>query len=709
MTRLRKGALLVVLVACASQSPSALAETPSAAPSQPGPAPPTAMEPAPAPKQPRPSPEQFRFLPAPESVVIGRRPQIEAIFPPDLPAKVQDSVVVAVDGTDVTTQVTRQPGRLTYRPASGLKPGPHTVTLTFPDPGSDTSEPINWSFSIRDYAGLEEGSLDVEGSLTYEQAARRLQGTDPHWNLAGNVKISGRASERGVVVTLDGNIRYIDAEGPGPPGPGQTPRNNLDLADFLFTVSKDPHRFQLGDVQVTESFLSTGGSFPRRGGLLAADIFGTEVHLFSVRSNSIVGFDYGLGINDPDRRVQGASVARDLLPDKALRMKVTYLDGENASPQSFNTGSAEGGQSGDLVSVSATSSLFGQKLRGEAEVAFSRFDANTADEFGRRSDSGVRFKLDGTLWERLNLGAEYQRLGLYFQSIANPYFVRDREGFTLSANAPWGPNQFNLGFSQAHDNVRDDLLLPRIEQRTYAAAWGLQITDYPSLTLGYNRSEQRSTREPVGFAGVDTVTDAFNAGVAYGQPTWNANVNGGYSIQDNHNGTTPPDTTTWNAMLGLGYRPTPNLNLAPSVGFTRSNTRLTDVTTDNYLATLTANIAIIQDILNLDSQSSFTRTVADDNSTESNSFTGIFRLSLSLERFLLNYGKQTVSVRLNYNRTDDLINAVNSRDQWGAFFIVDLLAPLPLLPPGWGDPFGPRTSGSLQDLRTAFNLRPGQY
>ena len=709
MTRLRKGALLVVLVACASQSPSALAETPSAALSQPGPVPPSTEAAPPAPKQPRPSPEQFRFLPAPESVVIGRRPQIEAIFPPDLPAKVQDSVVVAVDGTDVTTQVTRQPGRLTYRPASGLKPGPHTVTLTFPDPGSGGGEPIQWSFKVRDYGVLEEGSLDVEGSLTYEQAARRLQETDPHWNLAGNVKISGRASERGVVVTMDGNLRYIDAEGPGPPGPGQTPRNNFDLADFLFTVSKGPHRFQLGDIQVTESFLSTGSSFPRRGGLLTVDLFGTEVHLFSVRSNSIVGFDYGLGIHDPDRRVQGASVARDLLPDKALRMKVTYLDGENASPQSFNTGSAEGGQSGDLFSVSATSSLFGQKLRGEAEVAFSRFDANIADEFQRRSDTGVRLKVDGTLWEKLNLGAEYKRIGLNFQSIADPNFVRDREGGAVLADTQWGPSRYTLGFSQEHDNVRDDPLLPRIEQRTYAASWGLQITDYPSLTLGYNRSEQRSTREPVGFARLDTVTDAFNAGVAYSQPTWNANLSSGYSIQDNHNGTTPPDTASWNLTLGAGYRPTPNLNLAPSFGFTRSSNRVTDVAIDTFLPTLTANVAIIPEILVFDSQSSFSRTVAEDNSTKSNSFTGIFRLSLSLERFLLNYGKQTVSIRLNYNRTDDEINSVNNRDQWAVFFIVDLLAPLPLLPPGWGDPFGPRTSGSLQDLRTAFNLRPGQY
>jgi hypothetical protein len=698
---------LALLVAYAMQWSPALAETPAPPPIE-SPAAPPSTEPAPAPKQPRPSPEQLRFLPAPDSVVIGRRPQIEVTLPPDLPAQVGDSAVVAVDGTDVTTQLLRQPGRITYRPASGLKPGPHTVTLTFPDSGSDGGEPIKWSFSVRDYAALEEGSLDVEGSLTYEQAARRVQETDPHWNLAGNVKVSSRVSERGVVATLDGNLHYIDAEGPGPPGPGKTPRNNFDLADFLFTLSKDPHKLQLGDVQVTESFLSTGGSFPRRGGLLATDIFGTEVHLFSVRSNSIVGFDYGLGVNDPNKRIQGASVARDLLPDKALRMKVTYLDGENSSPQSFNTGSAEGGQRGDLVSVSATSSLFGQKLRSEAEVAFSRFDANVADEFGQRSDSGIRVKVDGTLWEKLNLSAEYKRLGLNFQSIANPNFVRDREGGTVSADTQWGPSRFTLGFSQEHDNLRDDPLLPRMEQRTYTASWAFQVTDYPSLTLGYNRSEQRSTREPAGFAKVDTATDAVNAGVAYTQPTWNVNLNGGYSIQDNHSGATPPDTTTWNAMLGAGYRPTPRLNLAPSFGFTRTNNRGTDVTTDTYLPTLTANFVLIQDMLVFDSQSSFIRTVADDNSAKLHVYTGIFRLSLSLERLLLNYGKQTVSVRYNYNHTEDLINPINSREQWGVFVIVDLLAPIPLLPPGWGDPFGPRIAG-LPDVQTAFALRPGGY
>ena len=703
MARLPRGLVMVGLVGCSMWPIPLRAQVPDPVLQSP-PADATAM-PVPT----RPSVEMLRFSPAPDSVVIGRRPSIEVGLPPDLPTPIETGAVIAIDGMDVTSQVVRQPGRFTYRPASRLTPGPHTVTLVFPDPTSGEGEPIQWAFTVRDYSALEEGSLDVEGSLTYEQAIRRIQGTDPHWDLNGNIKIGGRVSEGGVIATLDGNLRYIDAEGPGPPGPGRTPRNNFDLANALFTVSKDPHKLQLGDVQVTESFLSTGGSFPRRGGLLTADLLGTEVHLFAVRSDSIIGFDHGLGVNDPNKRVQGASIARDLLPDKALRMKVTYLDGENTAPQSYNTGSAEGGQRGDLLSISAASSLLGQQLRGQGEVAFSRFDDNIGDGFGRRSDSGLRFKLDGIMWERLNLGAEYQRFGLYFQSIANPNFVRDREGVTVSANTQWGPTQYTLGFSQVHDNVRDESLLPRMGQRSYMAAWGLQVPDRPSVTLSYNRSEQRSTREPQGFADVKVITDVFSAGMAYGRPTWNINLNGSYSLQDNREATGIPDTESWNVLAGVGYRPIQRLNVAPSFGFTRSTNRVTDVTTDTYLATLTANIPLIPEILAFDTQASFNRLVADDRSTDMNMFNGVFRLSLSLERFLLNYGKQTASVRFNYSRTDDQINPVNSKDQWAVFFIIDLFASIPLLPPGWNDPFGTKTASRPPDPRTAFSPRPVGY
>lgn len=153
MARLRTGVLLVVLVACASRSPSALAEMPSAAPSQPGPVPPSTEAAPPAPKQPRPSPEQFRFLPAPESVVIGRRPQIEAIFPPDLPAKVQDSVV------SINLENDKRPGDRSFFSRKSLsnnfelaltQGGTYTVRVTYTNSGGENSK------------AMMKGTLDVK-------------------------------------------------------------------------------------------------------------------------------------------------------------------------------------------------------------------------------------------------------------------------------------------------------------------------------------------------------------------------------------------------------------------------------------------------------------------------------------------------------------------------------------------------------------------
>jgi len=95
--------------------------------------------------------------------VIGGRPSIEVVFPPNLPARAQDGVVVAVDETDVTTQVVRQPGRLTYRFASGLTPGPHTVTLTFPDPASGGDEPTRWTFPSGRIRPPGEANLNGRG------------------------------------------------------------------------------------------------------------------------------------------------------------------------------------------------------------------------------------------------------------------------------------------------------------------------------------------------------------------------------------------------------------------------------------------------------------------------------------------------------------------------------------------------------------------
>jgi hypothetical protein len=119
MGRQRKACLPVLLVALAIQSAAAFSETQLPSTVQPGSLSPSG-EPAQASPRPRLLPEQLRFLPAPDSVVIERPPQIEVIVPPDPPDSGPNGVVVPIGGTNIAMRVNRQLGRLTYRTGSLL-------------------------------------------------------------------------------------------------------------------------------------------------------------------------------------------------------------------------------------------------------------------------------------------------------------------------------------------------------------------------------------------------------------------------------------------------------------------------------------------------------------------------------------------------------------------------------------------------------------
>jgi len=83
-------------------------------------------------------------LPARGASVSARRPMIEATFAGGTAEP--NSIRIALDGADVTTDSTRSPRGFTYAPRSPLQAGEHTVRVT----GTDTNgQPFNrgWRFS----------------------------------------------------------------------------------------------------------------------------------------------------------------------------------------------------------------------------------------------------------------------------------------------------------------------------------------------------------------------------------------------------------------------------------------------------------------------------------------------------------------------------------------------------------------------------------
>ncbi len=666
------------------EQPYAIAVSAGAGPAPSAPAPPTIAE----------------LRPAPGGQVVGRRPTLVVRLAPDAPEPVAGQVMVTIDGVDFTPQIEIAGREIRLRPASALAPGPHQAQVVFLDPQGQPGEAVPWPFTIRDWAAVQEGSLGVATSGTYEYGVRRMLGADPRWKANGNMHVEGRLGEGGFRASVDADVRYIDQH---PGGPQGTERR-LDLASHLFTLLYDQGgargRFDLGEIGVQETPLTTGGSFARRGAQLTARLDQTEFHAFSTSATPLLGHENFTGLEEADTLVWGGSVSQGLLGER-LTVKLTALQGRNApaklsndflSPpvgqgqqplQAYNIGAMGGGLEAQTWGVQLSTRLFDGRLRGEVEGAFGQrlllavTDSGAeADPRGRQSDEAWRAKLEGEAWG-VHAGADYQYTGLNFSSVANPTLVTDREEAGLDLQTSLWLTSWQLRLSQGHDNVRDKHQLPRTSEWKMAPTATLALPDLPVLTLAYMRSDQTVERA-LEMQPRRILTQGGSAGLSYSAPLWFASLVPAYQLQD----AIGPDseTDTRSITFALGLTPAPWLTVSPSYTFTRTRALATHTITDSHVPTLTARVELVPGLLTFDTQSSYTTSSDNKDAVDTTTLAGLARLTLSLKRFFPGGIAPAVSVRADYNRTTDRLVATNRREDYGVFLIFDLFAPFGLLP-----------------------------
>ncbi len=613
--------------------------------------------------------------PGPNGVVLGRSPTIIATLAPEAPAITPGQVVAAIDNIDVTAQIEISHPQIQLHLASALSPGVHQVTLTFIDPSGQPLEPVSWSFAVRDYEVLREGSLGADFTWNSEYAPQRLQSSDPNWTASANFHLLGKAVEEPFEATWDGNLRWIDQE----KGQlGGIPQGEMSLVNGLLGVRYDKQKFQMGDLSVTGSSLTTAGSFARRGLKLMGEVFGTQFNVFGVRPEPVTGFVHVDGVNHSDNRIEGGSLSRAFFGE-ALRLTGVVINGKSQNTPAFNIGSAASGTEGTTYGLQLASQLFDGKLRGEAEWALSDADLALGDDIGRQRDQAWRMKI-GAMPFGVNLGAEFQRIGRDFTSLANPTVVRDRESVLLNAGTVLGYTGWNLAYNWGRDNVRNDQDLPRVAQRGPTANFSLMIPGYPVLNLTYARSAQDSQHVPLGVTPMQAVTDSVMGGISYSRPLWNAFFNSGFTRQAFEKG--PDDTESANFSLGFTLNPSPSFNIGPSYALNRQRNRADGMVTLTHVPTLTATVALVPGALILNSQLSFYETrVSSTNYTST--FAELLRVSWLMKDLVKGYAEPALSLRFNYNRTQASPYLPTNPQEWGIFVVFDLFAKFPLLPLPW--------------------------
>src|SRR4029453_11336585 len=110
---------------------------------------------------------------------------------------------------------------------------------------------------------------------------------------------------------------------------------------------------------------------------------------------------------------------------------------------------------------------------------------------------------------------ELQDLGLFYKSLANPFFVSDRRGINLNGTWTLGTFGFAGGVSKFHDNVKNLKLLPTVDNIAYTT--GLSFTPFgtekppnlPSISVTATRTKQHSVGEAVSFLALHNVVDSL--------------------------------------------------------------------------------------------------------------------------------------------------------------------------------------------------------
>ncbi|MBW1919791.1 MAG: hypothetical protein JRI84_05720 [Deltaproteobacteria bacterium] len=614
-------------------------------------------------------PKVLKASPPEGATLKEHRPSIEISYA-DEETKVEPrSVHLLLDKTDVTQLAKVTEKQVLYTPPSDLSDGPHTITITMSDIYGNRMKPRTWTFSIPKSKRFQKASASInwDGELRHKLADKDTN-QQPDWNINSSATLDTLAEWDNMKTSFNANVWYVEEEGPGAQG------DTFNLNNFLYQLQRGKQQLALGDVTVQGTEL-VSQSISRRGGRVSLEFLNTRAELFALRSNSITGFNHGLGFSDPDQRLVGGSVEKEILSNKRLTLKTTYLEGRNKSPDNYNSSTLEAGTEGNIFSVSLSSRVLGEKLAVEGEYSTSRFDTDLSDGFGKDSDKAWLLKISGRE-AGYNWDTGYKYLGPDFHSIASPTGSYDREELSAGGGIRLPSSFLSLRLVHNKDNVDEDPLMPVIRNSTGTLSYNLNITGWPSIFFINTYGRQDSTKEPATFTPIENETNSSSAGFSIAKERWNLTPTYTFTLF-NDKGSTNNDSKTHVLSLAGGVRPIKNLSISPSFSYTNLYTKLNGVTTETYQGTLGGVMRFLDNMVNLNATISYLETKADDGSSHTSTLSNIAQLNWDVEKYLLKKCKQTLSLRGQYSRTRNHITG-DTQNDYSVYGVISFGIPIKL-------------------------------
>ena len=563
-----------------------------------------------------------------------------------------------LDGAEVTAAVERRGAEVRYTPPVPLEPGRHVFAAEAP--GGHRVEVV---FVAGPGPSGPRGVLAVDGSVSLNYG-RNVSNKDTTTGdrVSGNLHLEFSAEKGRFSARFSGvNLQYVK----------DAPDEFTISSGYLLTLAYGEQSFEFGDLSIDETPLTASG-FARRGARLSLAYRGIRARLYDVRADTVEGFEAGVSLSDAGNQVYGLAVEAPLLADDRLSVHLSALTGRNENRAGFNTGTSLGPSRGQTVGLGLRGTLFGANLA--AEFAWSRFDPDTSQGPGMQAD---------TAWQvnaSRDVGVGSASLGLLrygsdYATIANPNFTGDRQAVQAGFSTGFGPVSLALSGSYSEDNVERDDARPIVSSLAADTSASVAVPGWPSLSLGYGLSRQRSRSEPPGEPGVDNLNHTVNAGLSYGQGVWSASLTGSLGFLRNRlDG--GPDSRTRSLALSAGWNGD-RLSVTPSLSYNESESG--GPVHRTRLATLSLQLPLWPEVVDLAGQGSYQRADASDGSVDTRTLNASVRLSWNvkalLRRVRLGWADVQLAVSADYNRFRDRRDPARDQEEVLVLLTFNLGAP----------------------------------
>lgn len=451
------------------------------------------------------------------------------------------------------------------------------------------------------------GGTQGQGSANLQAAMQR-----DNWELTANMDLL--YDSRGVLLQSDGGEQDTATSARGDD-------RDLELGSYLVTGRTQNLSALVGHHALTQQSLLMR-NFHRRGISINAATPGQVLAAsgFAFRTEPVSGFQYGLGMSNQEHRVAGALTTVRPLSQRpnALALTASYLRGEGQDQVGIGISGDDLSSGGDGWSVIAESRTLGNKLQVRAEFAETDFDLDgDGGGFERTVDDarallvqyspwlGTAIKGQPATW---NVGVEYQQVGLFFRSLANPTLPSDKEFVRGYTDMQWGGFGMQAQVGREQDNVDDDPLLPKLENDlasvaiNYApqpetdAAGNPQVPWYGQANFGITSqyAHQDHVRMPDNFLGfpVDFRTVYTQATAAFQYPSWYWSTGYGFGKETDATGNS---NARRNELIEFttGWQPNQWLQLTGQWQYNRAEDQVTLDNTRTWVFNLGAQAAII--------------------------------------------------------------------------------------------------------------------